>query len=86
MNQKAGVDLYQSLSDCISNSCRPSRHIQLDKNIAQVTIDRAWTDDKRLGNFTIHMAFGNQTQNFEFALRKSEFKLISAWLLLHNGA
>src|SRR6266566_2503103 len=56
-----------ALTDGTDNGSSTSRYIQFDKNIAQMTIDRAGTNHQRSCDLTVGVAFGDQVQYLDFS-------------------
>ena len=68
------VSPNQPLPDSIGDGGGPARHIELNKDIAEVTIDCSGADDKRLGHFSVGLALGHEAQHVYFAFCEVKVK------------
>jgi len=73
------------LPDSISDGGSTPGDIELDKNIAQVTIDCARTYHQHLGDLAVCMPFSYQAQHFQFPPREVEYEPVACFPLLYVG-
>ena len=68
MNSETQLFLLQEVvSPCSQDSLCTAAHVQFEKNIVHVLLDRADADDKLLGDFPIGCAIGDQMQHLKLA-------------------
>src|SRR5579884_1486887 len=61
---------YQPLTYCIGHGSSSPRHVQLDEDVAQVTIGGTRADDQDVGHFPVGVPFRDQPQHFQLAFRE----------------
>jgi len=76
---------HNPLPDSISNCGSTPWDIELDKNIAQVTIDCARTYHQYLGDLAVCMPFSYQAQHFQFPPREVKYESVACFPLLYVG-
>ena len=67
----------QSPSNGVSHGGSSPRHIEFDKNVAQMTIDCARTDHEYICHFTVGVPFRYQPQYLQFSFGEVEIEFVA---------
>src|SRR5437588_11294117 len=61
---------HQPMPNSIGHRRRPTRHIQLDKDVAQMTVSGAWANHQNIGHLAVRMTLRNQAQHLKLPPRQ----------------